>query len=192
MPSLERLQQIADQQGDTLLHIARRSIHQGLQTRRSLTVSLNEYDPQLFFHCATFVTLQINQQLRGCLGTLQASRPLAQDIAYNAFAAAFQDPRFPAVSRDEVHRLDIHLSLLSDSEPMHFSDQQDLLEQIEAGVDGLILEELPNYKGTFLPSVWQSLPQKSEFFNQLKRKAGLAEDYWSDSLRVFRYRTVAI
>lgn len=135
---------------------------------------------------ATFVTLELNGQLRGCIGMLEACRPLAEDVAENAVAAAFRDPRFPPLSREEFDDLKISISVLSPPEEMTFSDEADLLGQIRPGVDGLILQE-GFQKGTFLPSVWEELPETELFFEHLKMKAGLPAGYWSDTLRVFRY-----
>lgn len=140
---------------------------------------------------ATFVTLEILGKLCGCIGTLEAIRSLAEDIAHNAYAAAFRDPRFPPVRQWDIERLDIHLSLLTPAEPVSFTSEDDLLQQLAAGEDGLILEEGLR-RGTFLPSVWESLPNPRTFLQHLKLKAGLPKDYWSDSIRIYRYRTEAI
>lgn len=135
---------------------------------------------------ATFVTLEIGGQLRGCIGMLEAHRPLANDVAENAFSAAFRDPRFPPLSDVEFDDLEISISVLSPPEEMSFSSEKDLLDQIRPGIDGLILEE-GFRKGTFLPSVWEQLSEKEAFLEHLKQKAGLPPGYWSDTLRVFRY-----
>ncbi len=143
-------------------------------------------DPELAKERATFVTLEIGGQLRGCIGMLEACRPLAEDVAENAFSAAFHDPRFPPVSPAELDALEISISVLSPPEEMVFSSEEDLLEQIRPGIDGLILQD-GLHTGTFLPSVWEQLPEPEVFFRQLKLKAGLAPRYWSSTLRVFRY-----
>ena len=111
---------------------------------------------------------------------------LAKDVAENAVAAAFHDPRFEPLSIEEAEKLEIHISVLSPPEELNFSSEADLLEQIRPGVDGLILQA-GGRRGTFLPSVWEELPEKEMFLMYLKMKAGLPTDYWSDSLRVFRY-----
>ncbi|MFU8789263.1 MAG: AmmeMemoRadiSam system protein A [Methylobacter sp.] len=174
-----------------LLELAKNSIQHGLQTGRPLKIDLADYPAELVQPHATFVTLQINHQLRGCIGMLEAVRPLAEDIAENAFAAAFNDPRFPPLNSDEFADLAIHLSLLTPAEPMTFSSEQDLTAQLQPGIDGLILEE-GRRRGTFLPSVWESLPEPRQFLRHLKQKAGLPPDYWSDTLRVYRYRAELI
>ena len=135
---------------------------------------------------ATFVTLTLDGNLRGCIGMLEACRPLAEDVAKNAVSAAFCDPRFPPLSREEFDDLKISISVLSPPEEMAFSDEADLLEQIRPGVDGLVLQE-GFRKGTFLPSVWEELPDKEIFFEHLKLKTRLPAGYWSDTLRVSRY-----
>ncbi|MEN8254266.1 MAG: AmmeMemoRadiSam system protein A [Verrucomicrobiota bacterium] len=169
-----------------LLQIARDAISQGLNGEKA--PSLEDVPAELMEERATFVTLEIGGHLRGCIGMLEACRPLAEDVAHNARAAAFKDPRFPAVSRKEVDLLEIHISVLSPPEEIAFSSEADLLAQIRTGIDGLILQE-GYQRGTFLPSVWEELPEKEMFLSHLKMKAGLPDTYWSDTLRVFRYTT---
>jgi len=171
------------------LDIARRSIAHGLEQRTPLPVDPAAYDERLRAPGASFVTLHLGDELRGCIGSLEARRPLVSDVACNAYAAAFQDPRFPPLSRDELPALRIHISVLSEATPLHFISENDLLRQLRPGVDGLILEEGESHRSTFLPSVWSSLPDPRQFLQQLKLKAGLPPDYWSDSLRVLRYTT---
>jgi len=157
----------------------------GFQTLEKLYPMLGNY-PELMEERATFVTLTIDGNLRGCIGMLEACRPLAEDVAENVVSAAFHDPRFPPLSCDEFDNLKISISVLSPPEEMTFSAEVDLLSQIRPGVDGLILQE-GFQKGTFLPSVWEELPETEMFFEHLKSKAGLPAGYWSDTLRVFRY-----
>jgi len=171
-----------------LLDIAKASIQHGLRSGRPLPINLDDFPPELTERRATFVTLQKHRQLRGCIGMLEATRPLAEDVAQNAFAAAFRDPRFPALTADEFSDLDIHVSILSPAEPMAFTSEQDLISQLQPGIDGLILEE-GRRRGTFLPSVWESLPSPEQFLRHLKQKAGLPPDYWSDNILIYRYRT---
>ena len=118
-------------------------------------------------------------------------QPLIEDVAENAWAAAFRDPRFAPLSQAEFPRLEIHISILSPPQAMSYSSQQDLLTQIRPGIDGLILEE--GYRrGTFLPSVWESLPEAADFLSHLKLKAGLPANYWSDKIKVSRYTSESI
>ncbi len=135
---------------------------------------------------ASFVTLTRNGQLRGCIGSLQAHRPLIEDVQANAQAAAFRDPRFEPVSRAELEDIRIEVSLLSTPEAMRFSSEADALRQLRPGVDGVILE-CGGARGTFLPQVWEQLPEPADFIAQLKRKAGLRGDFWSDEVRLSRY-----
>jgi len=171
-----------------LLDLAKESIVYGLEHGRPLPVDPSNFSIELQQLRATFVTLHINGELRGCTGTLEARRPLIVDIVSNAFTSAFRDSRFPPLSREELDSHDIHLSILSPPEQMTFSSEQELLSQLRPGTDGLILE-IEGQRGTFLPSVWESLPEPDDFLNHLKVKTGLPADYWSDSVRVERYTT---
>jgi AmmeMemoRadiSam system protein A len=173
---------------EQLLDIAEASIRHGIGYGRPLSVSLKDYPHNLGEPGASFVTLNRDGQLRGCIGSLSPHRALAEDVAENAYAAAFSDPRFPPLREEELAGLDIHISILSAAEPMCFSSESELLQQLQPGVDGLIMEE-GFRRGTFLPSVWEQLPSPELFLRHLKQKAGLPSDYWSDSLRVSRYTT---
>jgi len=177
---------LSTSQRNQLHQIAKASIEHGLSHGEPLPVDLDTYDTDLQAKRATFVTLHKNLQLRGCIGILEPLRPLAEDIAYNACAAAFSDRRFAPVTADEINQLDIHISILADPETIDFSSEQDLLEQIRPGVDGLIMEE-GSLRGTFLPSVWESVTDRRDFLNHLKQKTGLPMDYWSDTISVKRY-----
>lgn len=174
-----------------LLDLAKNSIRHGLKTGRPLKINLDDYPSELAEPRATFVTLQINHQLRGCIGMLEAVRPLAEDIAENAFSAAFRDPRFPPLDAPELDELEIHLSILTPAEPVSFSSEQDLISQLQPDIDGLILEE-GRRRGTFLPSVWESLPDPGQFLRHLKQKAGLPPDYWSEHIKIYRYQAEII
>lgn len=179
---------LTDSQKAELLKLARASIQEGLKSGRPLRIDLQQYDPAITLNRASFVTLERGGQLRGCIGMLEAVRPLVEDIAENAFAAAFRDPRFPPLSETEYADLDLHISILSPAEAIDFVSEPDLIAQLQPGVDGLILRE--GYRrGTFLPSVWEQLPDPLQFLRHLKQKAGLPADYWSETLKIFRYRT---
>ncbi|MDP2903765.1 MAG: AmmeMemoRadiSam system protein A [Methylovulum sp.] len=169
-----------------LLALAKNSIAHGLRTGRPLQITLADFPAELTEQRATFVTLQKHHQLRGCIGMLEAVRPLAEDIAQNAYAAAFKDPRFEPLQADELDKLEIHLSILTSPEPIVFTSENDLLGKLKPGIDGLIIEE--GYRrGTFLPSVWESLPEPEQFLRHLKQKAGLPSNYWSETVRIYRY-----
>jgi AmmeMemoRadiSam system protein A len=171
-----------------LRNLAHKSIEHGLQHRAPLPLSVEDFPEKLREKAATFVTLQKHGQLRGCIGALQAVRALVEDVTCNAFAAAFSDPRFPPVAAGEIIALELHISVLTPAVEMRFDCEESLLRQIRPEEDGLILQEGAR-RGTFLPSVWEQLPDARDFLRHLKRKAGLPPDYWSDTLRMFRYGT---
>lgn len=170
----------------TLLDVARASIQHGLRHRRALEVTVEDYPETLRPPRATFVTLEIGGRLRGCIGALAAHQPLVRDVAAHAYAAAFEDPRFPELTPGEFPRLEIHISVLSPPEPLRFGSDEELLAQLRPGVDGLILH-FQHYRATFLPSVWESLPDPYIFLTHLKQKAGLPLDFWSPDLAAERY-----
>ncbi|MEK7191656.1 MAG: AmmeMemoRadiSam system protein A, partial [Pseudomonadota bacterium] len=135
-------------QKQQLLDLARTAIQKRLQGE-SFTVPTWDYPASLRVPRASFVTLHVDAQLHGCIGTLEARRPLVEDVAHNARAAAFEDPRFPALTASEFERLHIHISVLGTPEPMQFESEEGLLRQLRPHVDGLILEAGP-HRGTFL------------------------------------------
>jgi len=139
---------------------------------------------------ASFVTLMQGEELRGCVGTLEAQRPLAADVAENARAAAFQDTRFKPLTREEFARTDIEVSLLSAPKRLRFEDHADLIARLRPGMDGVILEqgdEKSGKRATFLPQVWEGLPDPEQFIAHLQQKAGIAQDTDIRSCRVKRY-----
>lgn len=171
-----------------LLAVARRSIWHGLDTNSPLPVDPADYPATLSPLRATFVTLELGGELRGCIGTLEAQHPLVQDVAEHAYAAAFADPRFPRLDPAELPELAIHIAVLSPPEPLPVSSEADLLQKLRPGVDGVILC-LGKRRATFLPTVWQSLPNPRDFIAHLKYKALLPLDFWSDAITVARYTT---
>jgi AmmeMemoRadiSam system protein B/AmmeMemoRadiSam system protein A len=171
--------------GKTLLHVARGAIENHLFGRDVSSADA----PWLNQAGATFVTLKKNGGLRGCIGSLHAARALAVDVAENALGAAFRDPRFPALTAEEWPDCSIEVSLLSTPKPLSFADEADLLRQICAGEDGLILEA-DSRRATFLPQVWESVPDKRSFLNELLRKAGLPCDLRLTGCRISRYRVM--
>ena len=135
---------------------------------------------------ASFVTLTRQGALRGCIGTLEAHRPLGVDVRENAVAAAFRDPRFMPLAVEEFEAIRVEVSLLSASEPMAVMNEQEALASLRPGIDGVVFE-YGHYRSTFLPQVWEQLPSPAEFMAHLKRKAGLAADFWADQVRLSRY-----
>jgi hypothetical protein len=135
---------------------------------------------------ASFVTLTRQGELRGCIGTLEAHRPLGVDVRENAVAAAFRDPRFMPLTRAEFDDIRVEVSLLSPTEPLAVANEEDALARLRPNVDGIVFE-YGHYRSTFLPQVWEQLPEPAEFLAHLKRKAGLSMDFWSESVRLSRY-----
>ena len=172
------------QLGAALLAIARSAIEEALGVRAA--DAPRGADGALGEPGATFVTLRKDGELRGCIGSLEPRRALADDVCANARAAAFGDPRFPPLTRDELAAIEVEVSLLGPSSPLACADEADLLAQLAPGIDGLVLEH-PAGRATFLPQVWEVLPQPRDFLAALKRKAGLPADYWSPKLAFRRY-----
>ena len=188
-------QSMSDEQKESLKKLALASIKCGLETGNPLSVDdyFKEIDGDVKlpdYQGAAFVTLKKNDQLRGCIGSLAAYRPLKEDVAENAFAAAFRDPRFSAVTETEIDDIELSISVLTPPEMIVFTSEQDLIAQLRPGVDGLIMTEGGN-RGTFLPSVWENYPQPESFLSHLKLKAGLPAGYWSGTIKVERYETVS-
>lgn len=182
---------IASDNRITLIEVARASISHGLIHREALRVDPGSFAEPLLRLGASFITLKIEGQLRGCIGRMEATRPLVCSVAQNAYAAAFQDPRFEPLTEPEYARIHVHISVLSAPEPMTFNSEADLLSQLRPGVDGLVLES-GRCRGTFLPSVWETLPEPKAYLDQLKVKAGLHPDAWPDDVRVQRYTCESI
>jgi AmmeMemoRadiSam system protein A len=174
-----------------LLDLARESIRYGLKEGQHLPIHPQTWPPELREIRATFVTLSKNGTLRGCIGSLHASRPLVEDVARNAFHAAFEDPRFPPLEPEEIAHLDVHISILTPPEPLPCSSEVDLLQKLRPGVDGLILEE-GERRATFLPAVWEDLTDPKDFVRHLKMKAGLPTGYWSGTLKAYRYTAESV
>ncbi len=174
MPSTER--------GPTLLALARTAIAHSLGVK----VATLEMPHWLQEPGASFVTLTQNGQLRGCIGSLAAHRPLGEDVRANAVAAALRDPRFPALTVGELARTRVEVSVLSPMQPLAFNSEAEVVAQLRPHIDGVVLE-YGGHRGTFLPQVWEQLPTPREFMAQLKRKAGLSADFWADGVRLQRY-----
>jgi AmmeMemoRadiSam system protein A len=168
--------------GRTLLSIARSAIGAQLGLRSASETN----HAALARPGATFVTLKCAGELRGCIGSLKPMRPLGVDVRENAVAAAFRDPRFPPLAVVEFEATSVEVSLLSADERLEVLDEQDLLARLRPGVDGLVIE-YGRYRATFLPQVWESLPEPRGFLAALKHKAGLPGDFWSPQLNVSRY-----
>lgn len=171
-----------DDRGPVLLALARAAIADALGRPHPAPRS----PPWVHDAGATFVTLTHNGELRGCIGSLVPRRSLAEDVTANACAAAFDDPRFPPLGADELDQTRIEVSLLSPLEPLPVTSEADALRRIRPHVDGLVLE-CGRRRGTFLPQVWEEVPDPRAFLVHLKLKAGLPPDFWSDDIRLSRY-----
>ncbi len=182
------LRDSADTVGTELLRLARYSIEHGFAHREPLPVDCGALPGVLTEPAATFTTLRFQRQLRGCCGTLEAVRPLAEDVTYSAFQAAFRDPRFDPVGKHEVDAIRLEVSVLSPLESIRVGDEADLLRRLKPGIDGLVIVA-NGTRATFLPKVWEMLPDPQQFLAALKAKCGLADDYWSERLEFQRYRT---
>ena len=179
---------------DTLLGLARTTIDTALTEARTVQPDPADYPEPLRAERASFVTLLkgANRDLRGCIGSLQAQRPLVVDVATNAVGAAFHDPRFPPLQASEWPDIQIKIEVLTPAEPIDFTDETDLVDQLRPGQDGVILQAGP-HQGTFLPTVWESLPEPWQFWGHLRRKAGLpAEGPLPTGTKVWRYGTVVL
>lgn len=171
-----------DALGTSLLTLARNAIGERFSLPPAPVTPLPEHRQP----AATFVTLTQHGELRGCIGSLEAHRPLADDVRENALAAAFRDPRFAPLWAGEFEHTRIEVSLLTPATPLACSDENDALRQLQPGLDGIILQR-GSRRATFLPQVWESLPTPAQFLRQLKRKAGLPEDFWDTDVALFRY-----
>ena len=187
----EATKRLLKEHGESLLRLAAASVEHGLAHGEPAPIRLAEHPPALQKNGACFVTLRGAGTLRGCIGSSQASRPLVVDVAVNAFAAAFRDPRFKPLAPAEKNGLALSISLLSAPEPMTFADRREFFTQLRPGVDGLIIED-QGKRGLFLPSVWETLPTTHAFVRRLRIKAGLAANHWSDTFKAWRFVAVEI
>ncbi len=171
-----------------LLKLAHETIALATQGKKPPTINLNEVSEALRRDGASFVTLTEHGNLRGCIGSLEARRPLILDVRENALAAAFQDPRFPPVRANEVDDLHIEISVLSTPQRLDYDGPDDLIARLRPGVDGVVIERGWN-RATFLPQVWEKLPDPHEFLQHLCLKAHLPPDaYRRGDLDVYTYQ----
>lgn len=168
--------------GRTLVQLARAAIDEALGGTPVWPATGARFDAP----GAVFVTLLRDGSLRGCIGSLEACRPLREDLVANAVAAATRDPRFPPLTAAELPRVKIEVSLLSPPRPLAVHGEAEVLAAVRPGIDGVILEH-GRHRATFLPQVWTQLPAPRDFFAHLKQKAGLAADFWAPTLRVSTY-----
>ncbi|MDP3663798.1 MAG: AmmeMemoRadiSam system protein A [Nitrosomonas sp.] len=175
-----------NEQGKILLQIARTAISRALRVFNVPATEVDENMAWLFRPGATFVTLTQWGELRGCIGSLQACDPLIEDVSNNAVSAALYDPRFSPLAADDLDTVSLEVSLLSELQPLGFTSEADALAQLRPDIDGIVFEYGP-YRSTFLPQVWESLPQPQQFLARLKSKARLSEDFWAEDVKLSRY-----
>lgn len=181
-PSMSPPEVWTAERGRLLLKIARESVAEALGQG-----SAGRYDePWLREPGASFVTLRRGEALRGCIGSVEAHQALGEDVRSNARASAFRDPRFPPVGPEELAGISFEVSVLSPPEPLLVSSEEEALRRLRPGIDGVIFE-YHGHRGTFLPQVWEQLPDPKDFLAHLKAKAGLRPDFWAPEVRLQRY-----
>ena len=181
---------INESEQEQLLGIARRSIESGLAGGSSLQPGNENLAGSLSIRLGAFVTLTRCEVLRGCIGSLESTDPLAQAVANSAFKAAFSDSRFAPLEAAEIEDTRIEISVLSELEPLAAVCRADLLDRLRPGEDGLLLQDRGHH-ATFLPGVWDKISDPEEFLGQLLVKAELPGDYWSESISFKRYRALS-
>jgi len=170
---------LTPQEGQILLKTARQAIGNHLNGEVKPSINLDEYPSSLTKKGACFVTLTLNGVLRGCIGSIEATQPLINDVQDRAVGAAFNDPRFPELKLDEYPDLKIEVSRLTPPKKMRYSTPEDLVDKLRPGIDGVILRY--NFKrATFLPQVWEGLPDPEQFLGRLCMKMGLDSAAWRD------------
>jgi len=181
---------LTEEQGKFLLSVARKIIEEELFGQKEQEQP-DDLAPVFRERRGTFATLTIDGNLRGCIGHIIPQESLIEGIKVNAINAAFRDPRFPAMSQKEWDRVKIEISILTDPEPLSYTDANDLLSKLRPGIDGVILGK-GFYQATFLPQVWEQLPEKEDFLTHLCLKAGLRGDAWKKGdLEVSTYQVQA-
>ena len=182
---------LTDQEGKYLLDVARRTIQEELFEDKAAARGDEQASPKFSERRGTFVTLTINGNLRGCIGHIIPQETLLQGIKENAINAAFKDPRFNPLSQKEWKDVKVEISILTDPRPLEYSDGDDLLKKIRPNIDGVIIKK-GYYQATFLPQVWEQLPDKKEFFTHLCLKAGMDGNEWKKGrLEVYTYQVQA-
>jgi AmmeMemoRadiSam system protein A len=161
----------------TLLRLAREALERGIRNQKLPPLDESTLTPRLRENGASFVTLTVRGQLRGCIGALEPYQPLAEDVREHAVAAALEDPRFPQVSEHEVNGIEIEVSRLTRPVPLEYKDANDLLSKLRPHVDGVILRDTFR-RATFLPQVWEKIPDRAEFLDNLCYKMGAGPDLW--------------
>ena len=162
----------------TLLRLGRAAMERAVRGEKLAPLDEATLSPHLHEQGSSFVTLTIDGQLRGCIGGLEARQSLAEDVRQHAVAAALEDPRFPPVTQDELNGIQIEVSRLTRPHPLEYKDAEDLLSKLRPHVDGVILRDGMYHRGTFLPQVWEKIPDPAEFLNNLCYKMGVSKNLW--------------
>ncbi|HXY96841.1 MAG TPA: AmmeMemoRadiSam system protein A [Steroidobacteraceae bacterium] len=170
-----------------LLELARESIARGSHRSAPEPLPQGEWSPRLLAPTAAFVTLTLEGELRGCRGTTEPQRSLADEVWRSAWLSGFADPRFPPIAAEQATSLRIAISVLTALELIACDNEAALIESLVPGVDGLVLR-CGAARATFLPAVWKSLQEPREFVRQLRRKAGLYGSHWPPGMTALRYR----
>ncbi|MEQ1439974.1 AmmeMemoRadiSam system protein A [Fontimonas sp. SYSU GA230001] len=184
MPASPSSEFSAEHRARLLAH-ARDSIRHGLDHGGPQAHPQTDADDALRTVRASFVTLKIGGALRGCIGSIEARAPLIEDVGHNAWAAAFRDPRFAPLRAAEFDALEVHISVLTPLSPIVADTEAALLATLRPGIDGVLLQQ-GSWRSTFLPQVWEQLPEPADFLRQLRRKAGLPEQH-DPRAAYFRY-----
>jgi len=171
--------------------VARRSLAAGVATGRALDVDPRDFSDALAEIGASFVTIRIDAELRGCIGTIEASEPLVVDVARNAFKAGFRDPRFPPIDARDLDRIDLQISVLSPLEPLGLTTAAELVTRLAPGRDGVLIRQ-GDRSGTFLPAVWREIPDPVRFLRHLEHKAGIRETKRPAEFYAWRYSAETI
>jgi AmmeMemoRadiSam system protein A len=174
-----------------LLEAARRSLEQSVRMRAAAPFPMASYPPAITVWRSSFVTLMIGNQLRGCCGRLEAERPLVEDVWHNAYAAGFSDPRFQPLASAELEDLEIEISVLTPLEPLAVRSHAELLAALTPGKHGLVLAS-QGERVTFIPHVWEGLPDAARFVRELRRKAGWPDEGWEPDLAAWRFEAESI
>src|SRR5581483_2329641 len=169
--------QLSDEEKKILLRLAREAMEHGVRHEKLPPLNLDSLTPPLKAHGASFVTLTVDGNLRGCIGALEPYQPLAQDVREHAIAAALEDPRFPPVTPSELDQIEVEVSRLTVPERLEYKDAEDLLAKLRPNIDGVVLLDGVR-RATFLPQVWEKIPEKADFVDNLCYKMGGAPDTW--------------
>jgi AmmeMemoRadiSam system protein A len=182
---------LSEKEGEYLLSMARKTIEQSLFNKSDIELSDADLSPKFSEKRGTFVTLTIDEALRGCIGHIIPQETLLEGVRENAVNAAFKDPRFVPLSKEEFEKIKIEVSILTEPKLLQYSDSEDLLQKLRPGIDGVILIK-GSSQATYLPQVWDQIPDKREFLAQLCIKAGLDWNEWeAGKLNVFTYQVQA-